>query len=141
MTYEEQFRLLCKNFYSQPINIRIKTAEQISELAKEMELKDVLDFWRSALPGEKVGAAVAIGTHLTISDKNHGDKMIINALRDGLSDSHSLVRYRVVEAIGKSEKLINRFRAELTDISIHDDNSWVSGKAKEVLKNITRINY
>lgn len=138
---KEQFRFLCKNFYSQPINVRIKTAEQISELAKKIELEDVLDFWHSSLPGEKVGAAVAIGTHLTISDEIHGDKMIVNALRDGLSDSHSLVRYRVVEAIGTSEKLINRFRAELTDISIHDDNSSVSNKAKEVLKNITRINY
>lgn len=132
---KEQFRLLCKNFYSQPIDVRNKTAEQISEIAKEIELNDVLDFWRSSSPGEKVGAAVAIGTHLTISRKNHEDKMIINALRDGLSDSHSRVRYRVIEALGKSEKLVNHFRTELTDISIHDKNSGVRDKAKEVLKN------
>lgn len=132
---KEQFKILCKNFYSQPKNVRNYVAKQISELAKEMKLKDILDFWGSSNNGEKVGVAVAIGTHLAISNKNHDDEMVINTLWEGLHDSNSRVRYRFVETIGKSEKLVNHFRVILTDISIHDDNSWVRDKAKAVLIN------
>ena len=136
---KQEFKIICKNFYSQPINVRNATAKQISVLSKEMELKDILDFWRSSKPGEKVGVAVAIGTHLTISKKNQDDKMIISTLLAGLNDSHSRVRYRVVEAIGKSDKLINYFKDILTDIAVNDDNSWVRYEAGQVCmnKNIT----
>jgi len=117
-----------------PANVRIKTAKLISELAKEMELKDILDFWNSSFPGERVGAAIGICTHLTIYDNNQSDKIVINTLQEGLSDSYSRVRYRVVEAIGKSEKLVNHFKEKLTPISHHDKNSGVGNKAKEILK-------
>ena len=129
---KNQFRLLCTNFYSMPVNVRIETAKLISELTKEMELKDILDFWNSSLPGERVGAAIGIGTHIAISEKNESNEIIISTLHKGLSD-RARVKYRIVATIGKSEKLINHFKYELLKISNEDRDSAVKNLAKRIL--------
>lgn len=131
---KDQFSLLSNNFFSQPIGIRKKTAEQISELAKDMELNDILDFWQSHLPGERAGAAIGIGTHLKFYKETEKNSKVLNSLKEGLSDTYSRVRFRIVEAIGKSEYLINYFRAELSRIAAHDENRYVKGKAEEILR-------
>jgi hypothetical protein len=104
-----QFKLLCENFFSQPIDIRIETAKKISELAKEMELNDFLDFWISFSPGERVGAAIGICTHIEMSEKYQNNEIVMNTLRQGLFDNYSRVRFRIVEAIGKSVNLVSHF--------------------------------
>ncbi len=129
-----QFKLLCENFFSQPIDVRKETAKKISELAKEMELNDFLDFWSSSSPGERVGAAIGICTHIEMSEKHQNDEIVINALRQGLFDYYSRVRFRIIEAIGKSANLVIHFEKELSEISESDENPVVKDKAKKILK-------
>lgn len=129
-----QFKLLCENFFSQPIDVRKETAKKISELSKEMELNDFLDFLGSSSPGERVGAAIGICTHIERSKKHQHNEIVINALRQGLFDHYSRVRFKIVEAIGKSANLVSHFEKELFEISEIDENSVVKDKAKGILK-------
>lgn len=131
---KELFKLLCKNFFSQPIDIRKETAKKISELAKEMELNYFLDFWSSSSPGERVGVAIGICTHIEISEEHQNNEKVIYTLYQGLFDDYSRVRFRIVETIGKSANLVSHFKKELSSISSKDENPVVRDKAEKILK-------
>lgn len=133
---KDKFKLLSNNFFGKSIQIRIKTAEEISDLAKDMELKDILQFWQSSLPGERVSAAIGIGTHIKFHKNTEKDNKVLIALKEGFTDTYSKVRFRIVETIGKSEYLVNNFKVELSTVATHDENHVVRNKANEILKNI-----
>ncbi len=130
----DQFRILCTNFFTQPVETRTQTGREVAELSKYLSLDDLLRFWMSPLPGEKVGAAIGIGAHIHSNPVVASDTRVRMMLRAGLVDDYSRVRFRVVQAVAESEALIHDLEPDLREIARTDENEYVRDAARRALR-------
>ncbi|NGO09521.1 HEAT repeat domain-containing protein [Streptomyces sp. HC44] len=131
---QEQFRALSSGFYGTPLNVRQEVAEEITQVANSLELEDVLTFARSQEPGQRVGAAIALGAHMQSSLQARDDPKIHSALRILLGDSRSRVRYRAVEALQRCPDLVPMFASDLSSLASTETNPDVRNKVLRMLR-------
>lgn len=130
---QNQIRELSKNFFRLGFSGRGKTANLIYNLATEVDLDFVLQLSKSESPGERVASGVCIKALLTEGDTLIRDERVTDALRAGIQDVYSRVRYRYVKAIVSQDELISRFQRQLFKIAKSDDNEAVRDLAQTVL--------
>jgi hypothetical protein len=134
----EEFRALASGFYGTSANVRREVAREFARVATSLELDEVLEFARSEEPGERVGAAIALGGHMRSSTKAREDPAVLSALRDLLNDSRERVRYRAAEVLRQSPDLVPTFEADLSRLVSKDKNSDVRDMAQKALRAATR---
>jgi hypothetical protein len=130
---QNQIRELSENFFRLGLSGREKTASLIYNLATEIDLDFVLQLSKSEFPAERVASGVCIKALLNEGHTLIGDERLTDALRAGIQDAYSRVRYRYVEAIVSRHELISRFQRQLFKIAKSDDNEAVRDLAQTVL--------
>lgn len=133
----EQFRVLATSFVTAPHNVRVRVAEFMSEVAVNLELEDLLEFARSPIDGERVGAAIGLRVHMESSTSTCRDPRVLTALGELLSDSLPRVRYRAIEAIRACPELVATFQDRLRRVAASDTDAAVKDFATETLFGIS----
>ena len=130
---KDEFRLLASYFFTKSIEIRQKTAIEISKLSQSMSIEQLLNFAASSSPGERVAAYIGITTHLRLFPDLEKQESIIDIIQQGLDDGLSRVRYRVIEAINCSSYLVDLFRNNLIELYQEEKNKPVKKLLEKVL--------
>jgi hypothetical protein len=131
----EDFRAVVLGFDSAYMNVRNKTADEVKGIAAFLELEDVLGFCRSRKTAERVGGAIALGVHLRSSKETRGDRRVLSALGELLTDGRSSrVRYRATEVLQLSPTLVPTYDDVLRHLAKADENSSVRRMAAKALQ-------
>jgi hypothetical protein len=133
---QNQLRELSKDFLALGIRGRQRTARNVYDLATEVDLDFILSLSASESPGERVASGICLEAHLNINDTLLSNDKISQAIRKGLKDAYSRVRYRYVHAITSRDELISRYQNELRKISLKDSNDAVRELARRCLDEI-----
>jgi hypothetical protein len=129
----EQVRLLADIFFSRPLTDRQAAAREVQQLAPLLRLEDVFALADSSLPGEHVAAGIALREHILKTPSLAEQNDVIEALKRGLSDPLSRVRYRFVRAAAATQGLLQAFRDSLERIAKEDNDAAVRQEAAKVL--------
>jgi len=132
---EDEMRILAREFFKAGYEGRQKAVDEIALLAPQVPLDRILLMSDSALPGERVAAAIALATHIAKSAPIATRPDVKSAIARGLDDSRSRVRFRYVELIAKVPHLIMSFRATLRELVSDDSNEAVRQIAAKALSN------
>lgn len=130
----DEFRALSSNFYGAPVEARREAARAISHVATSLPVEDLLDFARSPVFGERVGAAIALGERARVSRDVCGDAKVRSAVGELLDDENSRVRYRAVEAAAACRGLLDSWRGRLQEMGEDDSNRDVRTRARQILR-------
>jgi len=130
----DDLRALAAGFDSSHSSSRIKTAEQITEIAPGVTLQDVLAFCHVRKTAERVAGTIALGVHIRSSQDVRTDPDVHAVLRELMHDRSSLVRYRAAEVTAKSPSLVTGFRDELEALATSDENRYVQDMARKALQ-------
>lgn len=127
---QNQMLELSKDFMVLGIHGRQRTARTVYDLATEVDLHFILGLAASESPGERVASGICLEVRLNIDDTLLSNDKVSQALRKGLKDAYSRVRYRYVHAVISRDELISRYQNELRKISITDSNNAVRDLAQ-----------
>jgi len=127
---QNQILELSKDFMVLGIHGRQRTARTVYDLATEVDLYFILGLAASESPGERVASGICLEVRLNIDDTLLSNDKVSQALRKGLKDAYSRVRYRYVHAVISRDELISRYQNELRKISITDSNNAVRDLAQ-----------
>ncbi len=130
----DEFKLLSSYFFTRSLEVRRKTADEVSKLSENMDINSLLGFAISSSPGEKVAGYIGITTHLKLFPSLSKQQKVIDIIQLGLDDELSRVRYRVIQAISSSDYLTDMFRDKLIELYQKETNEPI----KRLLKNILR---
>jgi len=134
----DEFKLLSSYFFTKPFQARKQAAAEIYKLAQNLTIDDLLFHISSPLAGERVGAFVGIKSHIDNFPNMAIDERISEAIRIGLDDGYSRVRYRVVQAISSSDYLMRMFRNELESILHEENNKPVKNEINGILERLNK---
>jgi hypothetical protein len=129
----DQFRVLTSNFLKLPLRTRQEVAREIANVARTMELDDILQFARSPRGGERLGAAIGLRVHLQRFEPTQRDPRLRATIRDLIGDRFSLVRYRGAEALRAAPQLASELADDLSGLAESDDNLDVRDMARKAL--------
>ena len=76
----DDFRAVTLGFDSRDQTVRQAAAKKIEEIARFLELDEVLELCRSRYTAELVGAAIALGVHIRSSPDPRADRRVLSAL-------------------------------------------------------------
>jgi TIR domain len=124
---------LAVGFDSADMTKRVETAKQITGLAPDLELADVIGLCKAPKASERTAGAVALGVHMHSSPAAAHFPQVQSVLRDLLGDTSSLVRYRAAEVFLKSPALVPAYKRELDRLARLDDNEQVRTMAAKSL--------
>jgi len=127
---QNQILELSKDFMVLGIHGRQRTARTVYDLATEVDLYFILGLAASESPGEREASGICLEVRLNIDDTLLSNDKVSQALRKGLKDAYSRVRYRYVHAVISRDELISRYQNELRKISITDSNNAVRDLAQ-----------
>jgi TIR domain len=133
-TVREDFQAMSSLFYGASVETRMAAAEEVAGIAGLLDLEDVLEFARSGEAAERVGAAIALSTHLRMSEGPREDARVQAALRALLNDDRSRVRYRAAEVLRGFPALASMYQADLRWRAEHDENAYVRRMATRALR-------
>lgn len=134
----QQFIELAPQFFSAPLTMRIHLAEIIESLAPFLELPIILEFASSSERGERAASGIALKQHILTNQNIEKQPRVLEALKRGISDQYSRVRYRYIEAIGASKTLTESFAQDLENILKQDKSPGVREEARRVLETIRK---
>lgn len=136
----DEFKLLSSYFFTKSFQARKQAAAEIYKLAQNLNIDDLLSLILSPLAGERVGAFVGIKSHIDNFPNIAKDERISEAIRIGLDDGYSRVRYRVVQAISSSDYLMEMFGIELKSMLEEENNMPVKNEINDILKRLNKDN-
>ena len=135
-TTEDEFRSVASRFYTAGIQDRVAAAAEIAALGSLLDLDAVLEFAGSRTPAERVGAAIALASHLRTSEALRDDPRVQSSLRALLNDTRSRVRYRAAEVLRGFPALVPAYEGDLGWLARNDENpdvrkmaGWALGRA------------
>lgn len=134
----DEFKLLSSYFFTKPFQARKQAAAEIYKLAQNLTIDDLLSHISSPLAGERVGAFVGIKSHIDNFPSLAKDERISDAIRIGLDDGYSRVRYRVVQTISSSNYLMRMFGNELESILQEENNKPVKNEINNILERLNK---
>jgi hypothetical protein len=132
-TIREEFEAIASRFYRVPLRERKAAAEELFGIGDLLPLAYVLGYARSPAAERRVGAAIALGSHLSTSPELADDPAVDAALRKLLRDRRERVRYRAAEALRRAPVLVGRYEGELSRLAA-ETNRDVSGIARSTLR-------
>jgi hypothetical protein len=130
---ERTVRTLARNFFSSPIEVREKTAEEIRALASLVPLERVLLMSDSIVPSERVAAGIALAVHVRNDPTLATASQVREAIARGLDDARSRVRYRYVQLLREVPQLASDFREWLQFAASDDSNEAVRHEVIAIL--------
>lgn len=133
----QQFIELAPQFFSEPPITRMHLAEIVEDLARSLELSSILHFANSNQRGERVAAGIALKQHILANPNTEKMREVLDALRLGIRDQYSRVRFRYIEAIGASKTLSLQFTQDLKTIAKEDKSPRVREEARRILASIS----
>jgi hypothetical protein len=131
---------ISRRFEAEDVDDRIAAATEISALAPAVPMEDILNLCRSSQVGRRTAGFVCLRIHIQNGLHAGMSTPIGKALRKGMSDASSLVRYRAIAALRDDPKLAFSFRNELERVRMKDENGYVRDKAREALEAAKRLN-
>jgi len=133
----QQFIEVAPQFFTEPLSTRIHLVKIIEDLALSLKLSTILRFASSNQKGERVGAGIALRQHILANADIVKSQDVVDALRLGIRDEYSRVRYRYIEAIGANKSLSLQFIQELRRMAKEDKSPGVREQATRVLASIS----
>ena len=112
---------------------RRAAADEVAKIALGIPLASVLKHANSALPGERVGAAIALQTHIGNDPVLAESKVVMDTIKQGLADSHSRVRFRFVDLVRIHPVAGRLLTDKIRQIAINDYNPVVREEASRAL--------
>jgi hypothetical protein len=129
----QEFKIRSGDFFGKPLRMRQIAADEIKRLSMELQTDDILKFANSAIPGEKVAGALALGEKIITDATCSENPEVRSALLRLLSDSESRVRFRALQSIGYNKTLIKYFRGPIEKLLV-DQNSSIKILSNSLLK-------
>lgn len=129
---KDQFRLLSTGFYTKSLRERLQLAEEVAEVSLDLDIKDLISFACSVVPGERVAAAIGIRSHIQNKSNFEITDEIIKVVRDGLLDSASRVRFRFLQIVVENRRLATKMKEQLLKMADNDDNKAVRDLAQKI---------
>ncbi len=120
-------------FFTQPFASREAAAKEVQELSRFLTLDQTLALSASSVPGERLAAGIILRDKLDLDFALSQRVEILEAIRRGLIDVGSRVRYRYVRAAEVQQGLVHSTKDLLRHIVMMDSDAVVREEARRVL--------
>ena len=131
-TYQK-IQQLAHAFFTKPLEDRQIAAKEVQQLSRLLTVEQTLELSVSSAPGERLAAGIILRDKLDLDYALSRRADIHEAIRRGLMDPESRVRYRYIRAAEVQQGLTHSAKDLLQHIAATDKDPVVKEEARRVL--------